>query len=112
MKIEAHNTTSTLAEAAQAKAEARLLLEENGLLRQALADAGKCIDADDVIDALDAVDEYAEALGTQAARIAELEAALRFYADDENWRHNGQLDPNSGNFTGGPARAALEGGKS
>lgn len=46
-----------------------------------------------------------------ADRIAELEAALRFYADDENWRHNGQLDPNSGNFTGGPARAALEGGK-
>ena len=43
----------------------------------------------------------------QADRIAELEAALRFYADDENWRHNGQLDPNSGNFTGGPARAAL-----
>ena len=46
-----------------------------------------------------------------ADRIAELEAALRFYADDENWRHNGQLDPNSGNFTGGPARAALAGGK-
>ena len=47
-----------------------------------------------------------------SARIAELEAVLRFYASDENWRHNGQLDPNSGNFTGGPARAALEGGKS
>lgn len=44
-------------------------------------------------------------------RIAELEAALRFYDDTENWRRNGQLDPNSGNFTGGPARAALEGGK-
>jgi hypothetical protein len=36
MKIEAHNTTSTTAEAAQAKAEARLLLEENGKLRAAL----------------------------------------------------------------------------
>jgi hypothetical protein len=46
-------------------------------------------------------------LKPQADRITELEAALRFYADDENWRHNGQLDPNSGNFTGGPARAAL-----
>ena len=47
----------------------------------------------------------------QQKRIAELEVALRFYADDENWRHNGQLDPNSNNFTGGPARAALEGKK-
>ena len=45
------------------------------------------------------------------ARIAKLEAALRFYADAENWRRNGQLDPDSGNFTGGPARAALAGGK-
>jgi hypothetical protein len=44
-------------------------------------------------------------------RIAELEAALRFYTDDENWLQNGQLDPNGGNFTGGPARAALEGAK-
>ena len=47
MKIETHNTTSALAEAVQAKAEARLLLAENGLLRQALADARQCIDADD-----------------------------------------------------------------
>ncbi len=44
-------------------------------------------------------------------RIAELEAALRFYDDAENWRRNGQLDPDSGNFTGGPASAALAGGK-
>ena len=51
MKIEAHNTTSTTAEAAQAKAEARLLLAENGLLRQALVHARQCIDADDVIGA-------------------------------------------------------------
>ena len=36
MKIEAHNTTSTTAEAAAAKAKARLLLEENGKLREAL----------------------------------------------------------------------------
>ena len=36
-----------------------------------------------------------------------LRAALAFYADDANWRQNGPLDPNSANFTGGPARAAL-----
>ena len=51
MKIEAHNTTSTRAEAAAAKAEARLLLEENGKLREALVHARQCIDADDVIGA-------------------------------------------------------------
>ena len=53
----------------------------------------------------------AKTFEAQAARIAELETALRFYADAENWRRNGQLDPDSGNFTGGPARAALAGGK-
>lgn len=42
------------------------------------------------------------------ARIETLEAALRFYADAENWRLNGPLDPNSGNFTGGPARAVIK----
>ena len=36
-----------------------------------------------------------------------LREALAFYADDANWRQNGPLDPNSANFTGGPARAAL-----
>ena len=36
-----------------------------------------------------------------------LSDALAFYADDANWRQNGPLDPNSANFTGGPARAAL-----
>lgn len=36
-----------------------------------------------------------------------LREALSFYADDANWRQNGPLDPNSANFTGGPARAAL-----
>jgi hypothetical protein len=51
VKIEAHNTTSTTAEAAAAKAEARLLLEENGKLREALVHARQCIDADDVIGA-------------------------------------------------------------
>ena len=51
MQIEAHNTTSTTAEAVQAKAEARLLLEENGKLREALVQARQCIDADDVIGA-------------------------------------------------------------
>ena len=51
--------------------------------------------------------EKKEQLEEAQDRIAELEAALRFYVDDENWRRNGQLDPNSGNFTGGPARAAL-----
>ena len=38
---------------------------------------------------------------------AVLRDALAFYADDANWRQNGPLDPNSANFTGGPARAAL-----
>jgi hypothetical protein len=51
MLIEAQPTTSTTAEAAQAKAEARLLLEENGALRQALVHARQSIDADDVIGA-------------------------------------------------------------
>lgn len=47
MKIEAHSTTSTTAEAAQAKAEARLLLEENGMLREALHDMAKYISRGD-----------------------------------------------------------------
>ena len=37
-----------------------------------------------------------------------LRAALVFYADDDNWRLNGPLDADSGNFTGGPAAAALK----
>ena len=36
MKIEGHNTSSVNAETVEAKAEARLLLEENGKLRAAL----------------------------------------------------------------------------
>ena len=55
--------------------------------------------------------EKKEELEEAQDRIEELETALRFYTDDENWLHNGQLDPNGGNFTGGPARAALEGAK-
>ena len=48
MKIEAHNTTSTTAEAVQAKAVVQLLLEDIGILRKALTQARQCIDADDV----------------------------------------------------------------
>ena len=51
MKIEAYPTTSTTAEAVQAKAEVRLLLEENGKLREVIEMARQCIDADDVIGA-------------------------------------------------------------
>jgi hypothetical protein len=51
VKIEAQPTTSTTAEAAQAKAEARLLLEENGKLREAVKMARQCIDTDDLIGA-------------------------------------------------------------
>jgi len=48
MKIEAQPTTSTTAEAVQAKAEARLLLAR---LLDALVQARQCIDADEVIGA-------------------------------------------------------------
>ena len=37
-----------------------------------------------------------------------LRAALAFYADDKNWRLNGPLDTNSGNFTGGLAQEIVE----
>jgi hypothetical protein len=40
--------------------------------------------------------------------INRLREALKFYADDDNWQLNGPLDANSGNFTGGPATAALK----
>ena len=43
-----------------------------------------------------------------AYEIELLRDALAFYAADSNWMLNGPLDPNSGNFTGGPARAVLE----
>lgn len=46
MKIEAQPTTSTTAEAAAAKAEARLLLEENGKLRAALRAIAEDCEAD------------------------------------------------------------------
>ena len=58
MKIEAQATSTTAAGAVQAKAEkqlrldeVRLLLEENGKLREAIKMARQCIDADDVIGA-------------------------------------------------------------
>jgi hypothetical protein len=54
------------------------------------------------------VEDAADIIRHQMARIAELEAALKFYADEDNWRRNGPLDPNSANFTGGPATAALK----
>jgi hypothetical protein len=47
VQIEAQPTTSTMAEAVQAKAEARLLLEENGKLREALHDMAKYISRGD-----------------------------------------------------------------
>jgi hypothetical protein len=58
MKIEAQATSTTAAGAVQAKAEkqlrldeVRLLMEENGRLREAIEMARQCIDADDVIGA-------------------------------------------------------------
>jgi hypothetical protein len=58
MKIEAQPTTSTMAEAVEAKAEAalvkqlnQLLMEDIGILRQTIEMARQCIDADDVIGA-------------------------------------------------------------
>ena len=58
MKIEAQDTSTTAAGAVQSKAanrllldEVRLLLEENGKLREAIEMARQCIDADDVIGA-------------------------------------------------------------
>lgn len=47
MQIEASTTSSTTAEAVQAKAEARLLLAENGMLREALHDMAKYISRGD-----------------------------------------------------------------
>lgn len=42
-------------------------------------------------------------------RIEELEAALRFYANEEHWKLNGRCDPNSSRFDGlSIARAALD----
>lgn len=51
----------------------------------------------------------ASALATDdwKARAEKAEAALAFYATIENWRVDGPLDGNSGNFTGGPARDVL-----
>lgn len=58
MKVEAQATSTTAASDVQAKAEkqlrldeVRLLMEENGKLREAMVAARQCIDADDVIGA-------------------------------------------------------------
>jgi hypothetical protein len=41
------------------------------------------------------------------AEVEKLRAALQFYAEEKNWRRNGPLDTNSGNFTAGPAKEVL-----
>lgn len=41
------------------------------------------------------------------AIITLMRKALEFYADDKNWLRSSDLDPNSGNFTGGPAKDVL-----
>ena len=51
---------------------------------------------------------YVNMLVKREAEIEKLRAALVFYADDDNWRLNGPLDANSGNFTGGPAKEIVE----
>ena len=47
MKVEGHNTSSVTAETVEAKAERQLLLEENGMLREALHDMAKHISRGD-----------------------------------------------------------------
>jgi hypothetical protein len=55
-----------------------------------------------------ALDEAAKR-GEFAARIEQLEAALRLFADDENWRYGRRFDPNGSRFDGtSVARAALD----
>lgn len=51
MQIQTESTASVTSEAVLAKAEARLLLAENGLLRQALVDVRSAIEAGEVIQA-------------------------------------------------------------
>jgi hypothetical protein len=41
------------------------------------------------------------------AEVEKLRAALQFYAEEKNWRRNGPLDANGGNYTGGPASSVL-----
>lgn len=51
MKIEGHNTSSVTAETVEAKAEARLLLDENGRLREAITIARQQMDVNDFVGA-------------------------------------------------------------
>lgn len=51
MQIQTESTASVTSETVLAKAEARLLLAENGLLRQALVDVRSAIEAGEVIQA-------------------------------------------------------------
>ena len=53
---------------------------------------------------------YVGKLRAEAAdEIERLRAALAFYADEENYRMGGPLDPNSGSFNGANrAKAALQ----
>lgn len=52
-----------------------------------------------------AAEDRAAAAEAEAER---LRAGLEFYANPDNWRRDSPLDADSGNFTGGPARALLE----
>ena len=58
------------------------------------------------IRALATPDQIA-ALAAERANLGKAVEALRFYANGENWMINGPLDGNSGNYTGGPAKAVL-----
>ena len=49
--------------------------------------------------------DHIEALEAENARLRD---ALHFYTVPENWRIDGPLDGNSGNYTGGPAKSALD----
>jgi hypothetical protein len=39
-------------------------------------------------------------IAERAAEIERLRGAVAIFADPHNWRHEGKLDPNSGNFSG------------
>lgn len=53
------------------------------------------------------IGETVASLWAARAEIARLREALTFYTVPGNWRIGGPLDGNSGNYTGGPAGAAL-----
>lgn len=66
-------------------------------------------DAAFIVEARKALHETGKTPRELAAENERLRKALEFYNQPENWRMGQALDPNGGNFTGGPARAALEG---